>query len=478
MSKVIGRCSKILIIDDEAMVGNLVKSTLEAHEPSYNVVFSTNSKEAMKLALEQNFHVVVTDFLMPGMDGLVLLKKLHEQKPLLPVIFTTGHGTVETAVEAGKLGAFDFISKPFDLIRLLNTIRAAVNSHRIAAEPISLGMADLTKVSMVGRSRIMQSLYMQIGKIAASPVTVLIQGPTGGGKELVARALFQHSDRSNKPFITINCAAIPETLLESELFGHEKGSFTGADRQRLGRFEQANGGTLFLDEIGDMTLNTQAKLLRVLQNKEIQRVGGQEAISTDVRVIAATHQNLKLKVEQKEFREDLFYRLAVVTLEVPSLQAREEDIPELIHYFIALHGQDLGFPNSSISSEALNFWQNKKWPGNIRQLENAVCEALLLARGHPINLSHVKKEENEETNNAEATSTETSSTLQQHVARILKQAGQEASAAAWPALIELVEAELYNQAHTLTQGNRSAMAKILGVSRPTVQEKLKHYHIG
>jgi DNA-binding NtrC family response regulator len=323
----------------------------------------------------------------------------------------------------------------------------------------------------------MQNLYLQIGKISASPVTALIQGPTGSGKELVARAIFHHSKRSKNPFITINCAAIPETLLESELFGHEKGSFTGAERQRIGRFEQANTGTIFLDEIGEMTLGTQAKLLRVLQEKEIQRVGGKDLISIDVRVIAATHHDLAKAVKEKKFREDLFYRLAVITLEVPGLKERTEDIPDLIRYFIARHGPELGFPRSVISKEVVEALSQRHWPGNIRQLENAVSELILLARGHLITQHHLGQTGLENGYASQSAGEENGDSLKALVEDIIRQVQAEKIPSAWPALLGLVEKELYTQMSRTTRGNRSQMAKLLGVSRPTVQEKLEHYVI-
>ncbi len=473
----IKRASRILVIDDEASIGEMIATALTASDPLFEVEAVSDSREGLRKALEEDFHVVVTDFRMPGMDGLALLKTLNQKKPLLPVILTTSYGTIETTVEAGKLGVFDFISKPFDVKMLVNVVTAAANSHRMAVEPVAMGVADVSKISMVGKSRVMQNLYLQIGKISASPVTALIQGPTGSGKELVARAIFHHSKRSKNPFITINCAAIPETLLESELFGHEKGSFTGAERQRIGRFEQANTGTIFLDEIGEMTLGTQAKLLRVLQEKEIQRVGGKDLISIDVRVIAATHHDLAKAVKEKKFREDLFYRLAVITLEVPGLKERTEDIPDLIRYFIARHGPELGFPRSVISKEVVEALSQRHWPGNIRQLENAVSELILLARGHLITQHHLGQTGLENGYASQSAGEENGDSLKALVEDIIRQVQAEKIPSAWPALLGLVEKELYTQMSRTTRGNRSQMAKLLGVSRPTVQEKLEHYVI-
>src|SRR5574338_635116 len=254
-----------------------------------------------------------------------------------------------------------------------------------------MGEAAANRTAIVGRSRVMQSIYKEIGRIAATSVTVLIRGDTGTGKELIARALYQHSDRAAGPFIAVNCAAIPETLLESELFGHERGSCTGADARRIGRFEQANNGTLFLDEIGDMNLNLQAKLLRVLQEKSIQHVGGRDSVPVDVRIIAATHRNLEAAIQEQQFREDLFYRLRVVTITIPGLNERTEDIPELVKYFLKRYSGESGVTSASIQPEAIAFLQTQSWPGNVRELENTVRQALLLARDYTINVAHIRE---------------------------------------------------------------------------------------
>ena len=282
---------KILLVEDDANVASGLKKIL--HSQGYAITALVRGDEGLRRSLDEQFDVVITDLKLPGLDGLELVKKLHQEKPKLPIVLITAHGSTETAIEATKWGAFDYIPKPFEVEELLDITARALQSSRLMSEPVEMGDTSSGRTAIVGTSRVMQLLYKEIGRIAATPVTVLIRGETGTGKELVARAIYQHSDRAAAPFIAINCAAIPENLLESELFGHERGAFTGADSRRIGRFEQASGGTIFLDEIGDMNLPLQAKLLRVLQEKTIQRVGGKESIAIDVRVIAATHRDLE-----------------------------------------------------------------------------------------------------------------------------------------------------------------------------------------
>ena len=334
--------------------------------------------------------MVITDLRLPGLNGLELVRQLHAAQPRLPIILVTAFGTTKTAIEATKFGAYDYLLKPFDMPELLELVRKAAESNRLMSEPVALGEAGAAQDALVGHSAAMQAIYKEIGRVATKPVNVLIRGETGTGKELIARAIYQHSDRANAPFVAINCAAIPETLLESELFGHERGAFTGAEARRIGRFEQANHGTIFLDEIGDMTLGTQVKLMRVLQEKCLQRLGGKETTPVDVRVIAATHRDLETAIREKQFREDLYYRLSVVVITLPPLRQRREDIPELVRYFLQKHGPELGNPQPSIHPEAMDFLQAQPWPGNVRELENVVRKALLLAQSYTINLDHVR----------------------------------------------------------------------------------------
>src|SRR5208282_2331192 len=293
-------------------------------------------------AAHDPFNVVLTDLKMPGLNGLELVRQLHAARPRLPIILITAFGTTETAIEAMKLGAYDYILKPFDVSRMIELVRRAADSNQLMSEPVLLGESGAARAALVGQSPPMQAIYKEIGRVASKPVNVLIRGETGTGKELIARALYQHSDRANGPFIAINCAAIPETLLESELFGHERGAFTGAEARRIGRFEQADHGTIFLDEIGDMTPGTQVKLMRVLQERNLQRLGGKETLPVDVRVLAATNRDLESAIQHKLFREDLYYRLSVIVIHLPPLRQRKEDIPELAKYFLRKYAAELG----------------------------------------------------------------------------------------------------------------------------------------
>lgn len=339
------------------------------------------------------------------------------------------------------------------------------------SEPLEMGKSLSAQSAIIGNSRAMQAIYKEIGRVAATAVTVLIRGETGTGKELVARAIYQHSNRNDKPFVAVNCGAIPETLLESELFGHERGAYTGAHVRRVGRFEQANQGTIFLDEIGDLSLSTQVKLLRVLQEKYIQRVGGNEKISVDVRVLTATHRDLESAIQEKQFREDLFYRLSGVTITLPSLARRTEDIPDLIKYFLRRSATELGNDAPSIQPEAIAMLQSQNWPGNVRELENIVRQALLLARGYSISLDHVQQ--------ASARRRRPIVVEEQTVAgyfnELLERAQHGEVEGAHAQMLADMERELYTRAIELAGGNQAKAARWLGVTRTTMREKLNRF---
>jgi len=336
------------------------------------------------------------------------------------------------------------------------------------SEPVALGEPSQGRDALVGRSAAMQAIYKEIGRVASKPVNVLIRGETGTGKELIARALYQHSERAGESFISINCAAIPDTLLESELFGHEKGAFTGADSRRIGRFEQADRGTIFLDEIGDMTPGTQVKLLRVLQDKTIQRLGGKETLAVDVRVIAATHRDLEAAIREKQFREDLYYRLNVVAITLPPLRQRREDIPELVRFFLGKHGPELGHAAPSIHPEAVDFLQAQSWPGNVRELENAVRKAILVAQGYTINLEQVRTV----LNKIGGTGYSAQRPFGEYVDDVLAAARREEIPDAHARVIEAAERELFARAIQQAQGNQAKAARWLGITRVTMRAKL------
>jgi nitrogen regulation protein NR(I) len=461
--------TQILLIEDDPGITITLQRLLagEGHE----VVVEKRGDSGLARARADAFDVVLSDLKLPGLSGLDLVRELHDAKPRLPIILMTAHGTTETAIEATKRGAFDYLLKPFEMPELLEVVSKALATSRLMSEPVSLGVPGDTRDTIIGSSRGMQAIYKELGRVAAKPVNVLIRGETGTGKELIARALCQHSDRVNGAFIAINCAAIPETLLESELFGHERGAFTGAEARRIGRFEQAHNGTIFLDEIGDMTLGTQVKLVRVLQERCLQRLGGKETIPVDVRVIAATHRDLERAIQEKLFREDLFYRLNVVVIHLPPLRERREDIPELVQYFLQKHGAALGVDNPSIHPDAMQFLQSQPWPGNVRELENVARKVLLLAAGYTINAEHARAA----TSRLAARDDSPDQSLRDFAGALLAAAQRGELADSRARLLEAAEKEIISQAIRLTHGNQLQAARLLGISRLTLREKLAQF---
>jgi len=413
---------------------------------------------------------VLTDLRLPGMGGLELIRQLHAAQPRLPVVLMTAHGTIETAIEATKFGAYDYLQKPFEMPELIGLLHRAADASHLMRDPVVLAAeAPAGRTALVGTSRAMQDVCKEIGRVAAKPVTVLIRGETGTGKELIARAVYQHSDRAKAAFIAINCAAVPENLLESELFGHERGSFTGADQRRIGRFEQANKGTLFLDEIGDLPLQTQVKLLRVLQQQTFQRVGGTEMISVDVRVIAATHRDLEVMISEGKFREDLFHRLNVVTIQLPPLRERREDIPEFVQHFLKKYAAEFGNESPAISADALAVLQAEPWPGNVRELENVTRRLLLAARGLSIGADAVRQTLAVRTSDK----TPSANSLPALAAALLARAQRGELHDVHAQVLAEAEREVLTQAILLAQGNQAKAARWLGLSRLTLREKLK-----
>jgi nitrogen regulation protein NR(I) len=460
---------KVLVIEDDRNIATGLQKAMRAD--GYEVALQIRGDDGLTHALAGDYDIVITDLKLPGTDGLEVVRQLHQAKPRLPIILITAHGTTETAIEATKWGAFDYVPKPFEVEDLLDLTAKALESSRLMSEPVDIGDAASARTSIVGKSRAMQAIYKEIGRIAATPVTVLIRGDTGTGKEIIARAIYQHSNRSSAPFIAINCAAIPETLLESELFGHERGSFTGADTRRIGRFEQANGGTIFLDEIGDMPPNLQAKLLRVLQEKSIQRIGGKETSPVDVRIIAATHRDLEAAIRERHFREDLFYRLSGVTISLPPLNQRAEDIPDMIRYFLRRHGPEVGVAAPSITPEAIAFLQSQTWPGNVRELENAVRKALLFARDYTIGIDHVKEIMAKSCQPMAASHQNHADYISELMDRVERGDLQNAFAK----MLADLEPELYSQAIRRANGNLTKAAQWLGVTRLKMREKLREF---
>ncbi len=374
----------ILIVDDDKSIRYSLKRMLEG---SFAILTAQNGEEALQRVRDNSPDLVLMDIKMPGQSGIDVLKEIKQIDPKTLVIMMTAYGTTETAIEAMKYGAFDYIIKPFPIPQMKELVEKAISLRKLMKEEVTYAQGEDEKQAegkeerIIGASPKMQEIYKLVGQISQSDITVLLRGESGTGKELLARAIYHHSLRSNQTFLPINCAAIPDTLLESELFGHEKGAFTGAISRRIGKLEQCQGGTVFLDEIGDMSLPTQAKLLRILQERSFERLGGMETIKVDVRFIVATNKDLETAITNGQFREDLYYRLNVVSITVPPLRDRKEDIPELVSYFLKRFNQELRKRVGGISSGAMKNILSYGWPGNVRQLENVLKRAMVLCQG-------------------------------------------------------------------------------------------------
>lgn len=380
---------KILIIEDEAAIRRVLIKILSEENSTYQVDEAEDGLLGIEKIKKEDYDLVLCDIKMPKMDGVEVLEAVKKIKPEIPIVMISGHGDLDTAVNTMRLGAFDYISKPPDLNRLLNTVRIALDRKELVVENKMLKKKVSKNYEMIGESKPISQIKDMIEKVSATDARVLITGPNGTGKELVAHWLHQKSTRANGPMIEVNCAAIPSELIESELFGHVKGAFTSAVKDREGKFEAANGGTIFLDEVGDMSLSAQAKVLRALQENKIQRVGNDKDIKVDVRVIAATNKDLKKEIEEKRFREDLYHRLAVILIHVPSLNERREDIPLLIDYFTNKIAEEHGTIKKTFSDKAIKLLQEYDWTGNIRELRNVV-ERLIILGGKEVSESDVK----------------------------------------------------------------------------------------
>ncbi len=381
--------SNILIVEDEAAIRRVLAKILSEENKEYAVTEAEDGLVGVELVKKQDFDLILCDIKMPKMDGVEVLEAVKKIKPEIPIVMISGHGDLETAVNTMKLGAFDYISKPPDLNRLLNTVRIALDRKELVTENTRLKKKVGKKYEMIGESQAIAQIKDMIEKVAPTEARVLITGPNGTGKELVAHWLHQKSERSAGPLIEVNCAAIPSELIESELFGHVKGAFTSANKDRAGKFEAANGGTIFLDEVGDMSLSAQAKVLRALQENKVQRVGSDKDIKVDVRVIAATNKDLKKEIEEGNFREDLYHRLAVILIQVPSLNDRREDIPLLVDYFCEKIADEQGTTPKTFSNNALKLLKEYDWTGNIRELRNVV-ERLIILGGKEVSEQDVQ----------------------------------------------------------------------------------------
>jgi len=383
--------SKILIVEDEASIRRVLIKILSDEDKSHEICEAEDGLSAINKIKKENFDLVLCDIKMPKMDGIEVLEFTKKIKPEIPIIMISGHGDLDTAVESMKKGAYDYISKPPDLNRLLNTVRNAIDKKNLTLENTLLKRKIISSFEMIGESKELNKIRDLIKKVATTDAKILIAGPNGSGKELVAKSIHSTSNRAHNPLIEVNCAAIPGELIESELFGHVKGSFTGAIKDKTGKFEAANNGTIFLDEVGDMSLSAQAKVLRVLQNNCIQKVGGGKDIKIDVRVIAATNKDLKKEIEKGKFREDLFHRLAVIIINVPSLKERKNDIPLLINYFTTYVSKAQGIKEKKFSKSAVKLLKSMDWTGNVRELRNVVERLIILGDEKEITEKNVKQ---------------------------------------------------------------------------------------
>ena len=464
---------KLVVIDDEPIICHSFRRVFAS--PEMDVFTAGTVAEGWRLVEREQPDVIVLDLQLPDGSGLDLLERIRANDPRRPVIFITAHGSMETAIEAMKRGAFDYLTKPLDLDQMTAILKGAFEAAQLMRRPAAL--PDETGVDrIVGKSAVMHEMCKQIGRIAQQDVSVLILGESGTGKELVARAIYQHSRRAAKPFLAINCAALPEGLVESELFGHEQGAFTGADRQRVGRFEQANGGTILLDEVGDMPLAAQAKMLRVLQEERFARVGGNREIAANVRVLAATNQNLDGLITAGRFRNDLYYRLNVVSIAVPPLRERKEDIPELAHHFLFRYARETGRDVQGIAPEALALLQHHDWPGNVRQLQNCIRAGVLQVSGTILQSSDLPGLGTATGAPGDGKEPSTGSPVLDLTAladAMLRDGARDVHRR----LLAVVEKELLTRALGVTHGHQTQASELLGISRATLRHKLRELGI-
>ncbi|HEY2991547.1 MAG TPA: sigma-54 dependent transcriptional regulator [Methylomirabilota bacterium] len=467
--------ARILIADDEDSLRWVLEKGLR--QAGYEVTSVKDGAAAIRAVEDEAFDLIFLDVRMPGMDGLTALGKMRERRPDACVVVMTAHGTMETAIQAMQRGAYDYLTKPFDLDEVLLLAQRALEAGRLTQEVTRLktGMQEVREFSaLIGRHPRMQDVYKTIGRIAGTDVSVLLRGESGTGKELVARAIHHYSRRAGRPFVAVSAAAIPATLLESEMFGHERGAFTDAKERRLGKFELAHGGTLYLDEIGDMPLDLQAKVLRALQERTIERLGGHESIRIDVRVLAATNRDLEAAMREGKFREDLYYRLNVVTLNLPPLRERRRDIPLLVEHFLAKHGPELG--ERGVAPDALDRLVGYEWPGNVRELENVVQRAMVMATAGVILPEHLPIGPV-----SAAASVAVDASLEEIIERKLLECvrglREHASANLYDLMIALVEKPLLRAVLRETAGNQVRAAQILGINRNTLRKKLTEHGI-
>jgi nitrogen regulation protein NR(I) len=466
--------ARLLVVDDEPNVQYSLEKSLQSDW--LQVVTASTARDGINLVRQQPPDAVILDVRLPDMSGLDAFNEIRQIDPRLPVIILTAYGTTETAIEAMKRGAFEYLLKPVDFRKLRSLVGRAVELNHLRHVPAVIADkdedGDESVDRIIGHTPAMREVYKSVGRVASLDVPVLIQGESGTGKELVARAIYQHSRRARAPFLAINCAAIPEGILESELFGHEKGAFTGADRRRIGKFEQADQGTLFLDEIGDMTLGTQPKLLRLLQEQKFERLGGEEAVHTDVRVLAATNQNLEEKVAEGRFRDDLLYRLKVFTIWIPPLRERREDLPLLAAHFLKLLSRRLGKHVASVSPDALRLLEAYAWPGNVRELQSAIRHAYVQSPGEVITSDCLPEHLRGELSPPRPLKPEWDPQLVEltELVSSLSRAGQPDI---YDKVIAVVDRVVLQAALRQVKGSQAQASKLLGISRTTLRSKLQ-----
>ncbi len=456
--------NKILVVDDQKTVCYSIQRLLQSE--GYDVLTASNGIDALSIINNTKPDLVIMDVRMPEMDGLEVLGKIKEFHPDVQVIMMTAFSTTEKAIRAMKLGAYDYLTKPFDNNELLIRVNGAIKARDLMKEVVTLDeIEDYEGERIVGKSPAMLNIYKQIGKVAPTDATVLIRGESGAGKELAARAIYHYSKRSAKPFLAINCAAIPEHLLESELFGYERGAFTGADFKRIGKFEQCDGGTVFLDEIGDMSLGLQAKILRILQDGAFERLGGSETIKTDVRIVAATNKHLEDMVKEGLFREDLYYRLNVVSINLPPLRERKEDIKELAAYFIKKFNRKLGKNIKGITQEALEGLEEYSWTGNVRELENTIQKAMVFCNSDYLSLECCE--------NLDLQRIGSCASVEEAIKNLVDLAFKDGCHERFQDMVNTIEKGMVKRAMELTKGNQVQAARLLGISRNTLRKKLE-----
>ncbi len=463
----------LLVIDDDPLILECFRLLFPKGQATVHT--ATSAAEGIKVYREKNPDVVVLDVQLPDLSGLDAYKQLHELDARVPVIFITGHAAAETAIDAMRLGAYEYVVKPLDPAPLRELITKAFEISRLMRVPAvvpEVGTNDESADSLVGGCPAMQEVYKAIGRVAQQDVTTLVLGESGTGKELVARAIYHYSNRSNGPFLAVNCAAIPENLLESELFGHEKGSFTGADRKRIGKFEQCNHGTLFLDEIGDMTPLTQAKVLRVLQDKQFERVGGSEQIRADVRIIAATNRNLEEMVAAEKFRNDLYYRLNVYSIKLPALKDRGDDLDLLASHFLKRFSHEMGKTIHSIADKARELLRSYAWPGNVRELQSVLKKAILQTTGPVLLADFLPEPVRSIDGQPTAAPVPRAEGNYPDLVEFIQKRILEGSNSLYGELQELTDRILFLQVLKKTDNNLTQAAEILGISRATLRNRL------